>query len=193
METKPSMAKEGKPNRGVPRLPTDDALRSRARIQPQELEHTRLLVPQALFERTLGQLAERSAGWRESAAIWIGSLDGEDAFASEVLFHHELCEDNAGPLSLELSEQAKFDLYRTLALSGRKIVSLIHTHPRDWVGLSAVDEDNQICSRIGFWSLVVPWYGREPWALERIGVHARTNDGWYEFRGSEISRRVVLV
>lgn len=187
------MAKKRKPDRRIPGFPADDALRSRPRIQPQELGHARLLVPRALFERTLRQLAERSAGWRESAAMWVGSLDGEDALASEVLFHHELCEDNAGPLSLELSEQAKFDLYRELAPSGRKIVSLIHTHPRDWVGLSAVDEDNQICSRIGFWSLVVPRYGREPWDLARIGVHARTNDGWYEFRGSEISQRVVLV
>lgn len=187
------MAKKGKPDRGIPRFSEDDASRSRARVQPEELKHTRLLVPQSLFERTLRQLADRSAGWRESAAIWIGSLDGDDAIASDVLYHHELCEDNAGPLSLELSEQAKFELYRTLATKGEKIVSLIHTHPRDWVGLSAVDEDNQICSRIGFWSLVVPWYGREPWDLARIGIHARTNDGWHEFRESEISQRVVLL
>lgn len=193
METKPSMAKKGKPDRGISRLPENDALRSRARVQPEELERTRLVVPRTLFETTLRQLGERSAGWRESAAIWIGSLDGEDAIASEVLFHHDLCDDNAGPLSLELSEQAKFDLYRLLAARGQKVVSLIHTHPREWVGLSAVDEGNQICSRVGFWSLVVPWYGREPWDLARIGVHARTNDGWYEFRGSEISQRVVLV
>jgi len=187
------MAKKGKPDRRISRLPADDALRARARVQPEELKYIRLLVPRAIFEVTLRRLAERSGGWRESAAIWIGSLDGEDALVSEVLFHHELCDDNAGPLSLELSEQAKFDLYRALASSGRKIISLIHTHPRDWVGLSAVDEDNQICSRIGFWSLVVPWYGQEPWELARIGVHARTNDGWHEFCGSEISQRVVLV
>lgn len=187
------MAKKGKPDRGISRLPENDALCSRARVQPEELERTRLVVPRTLFETTLRELAERSAGWRESAAIWIGTLEGEDAIASEILFHHDLCDDNAGPLSLELSERAKFDLYRMLAAKGQKVVSLIHTHPREWVGLSPVDEGNQICSRIGFWSLVVPWYGREPWDLARIGVHARTNEGWYEFRGSEISQHVVLV
>jgi len=187
------MAKEQKSARRIPRLPEANALPSCTRIQPEELGRARLIIPRGLVELTIHRLAERSAGWRESAAIWIGSLDGNDAVASEALFHHELCDDRAGPLSLELTEQAKFDLYRTLAASGQKLVSLIHTHPRDWVGLSGVDESNQICSRLGFWSLVVPWYGRQPWDLASIGVHARTNEGWHQFHGSEISERVMLV
>jgi proteasome lid subunit RPN8/RPN11 len=145
-----------------------------------------------LFGFTLARLAERSAGWRESAAIWAGTLDGNDAIASDVFFHHELCDDQAGPLFLEVTEQAKFDLYRTVAAKGKKLVGMVHTHPEDWVELSPVDEQNQLCSRIGFWSLVVPWYGRPPWDYGRMGVHVRADTGWHQHLGSEIFAHVIL-
>jgi proteasome lid subunit RPN8/RPN11 len=145
-----------------------------------------------LFQLTLARLAERSDSWRESAAIWIGQLDETDAIASDVLFHHELCDDRAGPLSLELTERAKFGLYRTLAASGQKLVGMIHTHPEDWVGLSPIDQKNQICSRIGFWSLVAPWYGEPPWELGTMGVHVRTDSGWYQHVGNDIFAHVIV-
>jgi hypothetical protein len=145
-----------------------------------------------LFKLTLVHLAERSAGWRESAAIWTGQLEGDDAFASDVLFHHELCDDQAGPLFLELTERAKFDLYRRLAACKKKLVGMIHTHPEDWVELSRVDKGNQLCSRIGFWSLVVPWYGSPPWDLDAMGVHVRVDSGWYQYVGIDIFAHVVI-
>ena len=141
---------------------------------------------------TIARLAERSADWRESAAIWTGTLDGDDSIASDVFFHHELCDDQAGPLFLELTEQAKFGLYRALAASGKKLVGMVHTHPEDWVELSDIDKQNQLCSRIGFWSLVVPWYGRSPWDLGNFGVHVRADSGWYQHLGAEIFTHVFL-
>lgn len=149
-------------------------------------------MSEALFRSTMLGLAKRSAGWRESAAIWAGSVDGENAVASAVFFHHDLCDDRSGPLSLSLSERAKFDLYQTLAGRGMKLVALIHTHPDDWVGLSHVDQRNQICSRIGFWSLVVPFYGEHPWELRTLGVHIRTDSGWYQYLGPHIAERLLI-
>lgn len=186
VEIKKSMAKKTKSDRGVLGFFAADVVRSCVRVQPEELKRQRLIVPRDLFEFTLERLAERSGGWRESAAIWAGRLCGDDAEASDVFFHHELCDDRAGPLSLELSEQAKFELYKNLAIQKKTLVALIHTHPEDWVELSPVDERNQICSRIGFWSLVVPWYGRSSWELETFGVHARADVGWYQYTKTQI-------
>lgn len=186
------MAEETKSSGSLPGFSPADVARSSSRLQPPELERQRLVIPEALFELTLARLTERSAGWRESAAIWTGKLEGDDALASEVLFHHELCDDQAGPLFLELTEQAKFDLYRRLAARKRKLVGMIHTHPEDWVELSPVDASNQLCSRLGFWSLVAPWYGSPPWDLGAFGVHARANSGWYQYLGPDIFTHVIL-
>ena len=186
------MAKKVKSTRGLPGFFAANAARSGVRLQPEELKRKCLIVPRSLFESTLERLAERSAGWRESAAIWAGHLSGDDAVASEVFFHHELCDDQAGPLYFELTERAKFDLYKTLVAKKQTLVALIHTHPEDWVGLSPVDERNQLCSRIGFWSLVVPWYGSRPWDLTNLGIHARADIGWYQYTGREIADRIIV-
>ena len=186
------MAEKNKSTRGLSGFSETDAQRSGARLQSPEVERQRLVIPASLFQLTLTRLNERSAGWRESAAIWIGQLDGNDAVASDVLFHHELCDDGAGPLFVELTERAKFDLYRNIGASGKKLVGMIHTHPEEWVGLSESDQRNQICSRVGFWSLVAPWYGKPPWELGSMGVHVRIDSGWYQHIGADIFAHVIV-
>ena len=110
----------------------------------------------------------------------------------DVLFIHDLCNDRGAPLSLELSEDAKFSLYQELGARGQKLLGMIHTHPEDWVGLSRIDKANQLCSRIGFWSLVVPFYAERPWDLRTVGVHVRVDPGWYQFNHQESKERIVI-
>jgi hypothetical protein len=191
MEESTRMAKRTKPNRRVPRIPAKDVVFAEERIQ-QKTGAARLLISRTLFEATLSKLAERSEGLRESAGIWVGTMSGDDATVTNVYLHHELCDDRGSALSLELSEDAKFALYRTLAASGLKLIALIHTHPEEWVGLSWIDEQNQICSRIGLYSLVVPWYGRKPWELASLGVHLRGDSGWQQIPASQISRHLII-
>jgi proteasome lid subunit RPN8/RPN11 len=151
-----------------------------------------LIVPGAVLRDTLAGLRDRSAGWRESAAIWAGDVQDERWSAREVMFHHELCDDHGGPLSLELSEAAKFNLYRELAERGLRLVSLVHTHPHQWVDLSPVDQANQLSSRVGFWSVVIPDYAVEPWDIPRMGFHVRTHRGWRRLTPSAMRCRVVI-
>lgn len=138
------------------------------------------------------ELRNRSANRRESAAIWIGLLDGSRSVVKQVRFYHHLCDDAAAPAFLELSEEAKFALYAELAPLGLKLIGTIHTHPRAWVGLSDVDESNQLCSRTGFWAFVVPYYAKKPWDVLKTGVHIRVNSGWYEFSAREAATRIVV-
>src|SRR2546422_8448594 len=60
--------------------------------------------------------------------------------------------------------------------------------PQDWVDLSQIDRENQMCSRVGFWSLVIPNYGRPPWLLTEMGIHTRTEKGWYRLTKAETQR-----
>jgi proteasome lid subunit RPN8/RPN11 len=152
-----------------------------------------LIIPSHLWATTLTGLRDRSAGWRESAAIWAGQVSGSAWTAESVHFHHDLCDDHAGSLSIELSEGAKFRLYQDLGGRGQRLVALIHTHPHDWVDLSEIDQANQLSSRLGFWSLVVPWYAREPWVLEAIGVHVRGALGWHRIDVGDVARHIRFV
>ena len=101
------------------------------------------------------------------------------------MFHHELADDRATPFSLELPEAAKFALYERLGARGEALLSLLHTHPAAGVGLSHVDQRNQLSSRVGFWSIVLPYYGVRDWRFEEIGFHVRCDRGWRRLEVTE--------
>lgn len=151
-----------------------------------------LLISRSTVARTHRGLRERSAGFRESACVWIGTRGECEARVTEVLFHHELADDRATALSLELPEHAKFELYQRLAAQGLTVLALLHTHPAEWVGLSPVDQTNQISSRIGFWSIVLPYYGQRPWSHHELGFHVRCAKGWRQLSLQEVGENLVI-
>ena len=186
------MAKELKSDSLLPELPSAHAESASLWLQPQEVANDSLSISAQLLEKTLEGLRHRSAGWRESGAIWAGELDGANSTVREVFFFHDLCNDQGRELSLELTEAAKFSLYKELAARSLKLVGMIHTHPEDWVGLSYIDQANQLCSRIGFWSLVLPYYGKQAWSINTTGVHIRINEGWHQFSRAEVAKRIIV-
>ena len=143
---------------------------------------SRLTVPRTIIQATILGLRDRSAGWRESACMWIGSVSG---VVQRVTFHHEIADDRATALSLELPEAAKFAFYMQLAREKLRILALLHTHPDSWVDLSWIDQQNQISSRLGFLSLGVPHYGKNDWNYDEIGTHVKCDRGWRRIHGQE--------
>jgi proteasome lid subunit RPN8/RPN11 len=176
----------------VPGLHEGSAAFASKRLSAPTNLTAKLVLPRKLFEETMRELKQRSGGRRESAAIWCGRVEGEAWIASVVRFHHRLCDDNAGALSINLTEDAKFNLYREMNHLGLTLISAIHTHPEEWVGLSWIDERNQLSSKNGFWSLVAPWYAQEPWSLERFGVHIRSLMGWNTLTSEQVMKHVII-
>lgn len=172
------MDENEEPDCGLSEFPSGAAASAGQGLHAVDSLDTELVIPRTLFEETLTELRDRSAGWRESAAIFCGQVVGSQWLAEIVKFHHHLCDDRGRPRSMELTEKAKFRLYEDLSRQQLRLIGGIHTHPEDWVDLSWIDQRNQICSKKGFWSIVVPWYGREPWLIENMGVHIRTSRGW---------------
>lgn len=162
---------------------------SRARLPAAKPVISRRLVPRSILDATVQELRSRSAGWRESAAIWTGNRDGT---VHQVFFHHILADDRGGPLSLELPEHAKLDLYQRLAKKNQVLLALLHTHPEDWVGLSSVDQQNQLSSRVGFWSIVLPHYGRNDWNLREVGFHVRAERGWVQLSHDDVAQHFSI-
>lgn len=147
-------------------------------------------IGMAVWNDALSGLHSRSAGTRESAGIFLGTASPNGAHVvSEVVFHHQLGDDRATALSLELPEAAKFQLYQHAARRHLTLVSLIHTHPYEWVGLSEVDQRNRISATVGFWSIVVPHYGRPPWHFDEMGFHVLEHSGWRMLTSAERSAR----
>lgn len=158
-----------------------------ARVSAPHTLAPRLIIPATLLLRTVEGLRARSNGWRESACVWTGNRDGR---VTDVLFHHELAHDRVTRLSLELPEAAKFVLYERLGKRGEALLALLHTHPDDGVDLSPVDQRNQLSSRVGFWSIVFPYYGARDWQIEETGFHVRCDRGWRRLDVTEVRERL---
>jgi proteasome lid subunit RPN8/RPN11 len=159
------------------------------RISTAATRASRVTVPRTVLHTTVTGLRERSAGWRESACVWIGTAAG---VVQRVTFHHQIANDRATALSLELPETAKFELYRQLAREKLRILALLHTHPESWVGLSWIDQQNQISSRVGFLSIVLPFYGKHDWNYDDIGFHVKCDQGWRRIHAREASEAVRI-
>jgi len=138
-----------------------------------------LTIPKALWIEILNILRLRSAGYRESGAILLGEIGPMgDRTARRAVPYHELDDDSASADYVELSEIGKYRLYRLIEQNKLRIIAMSHTHPYKWVGLSPVDQANQISSRVGFWSIVIPNFCREPWEVQHMGFHIREGRGW---------------
>jgi proteasome lid subunit RPN8/RPN11 len=186
------MAQDEEPNGRLPEFLEGDAESPEQGLSAPTSVNTRLVIPGNLLAETLAELDLRSAGRRESAALLCGRVVNTDWIAEQVRFHHLLCNDRGRALSMSLTENAKFTLYEELSRLGLRLVAAVHTHPHDWVELSKIDQRNQICSRMGFWSIVVPWYGRHPWELSNMGVHILTADGWKRLTIDQIRSNVQI-
>ena len=162
-----------------------------AGLSPAGSTQGRLIVSTTVLKQTVVGLRARSDGWRESACVWSGTRNADQGISrvTRVTFHHDIADDRATALSLELPEAAKFRLYETLASEKETLLAMLHTHPEDWVDLSEVDARNQLCSRVGFWSIVLPWYGRLKWDALQIGFHERCMRGWRRLAVAEVQRR----
>jgi proteasome lid subunit RPN8/RPN11 len=193
MERSQGMDEDTKPDRCIPEFSSGDIEFTNARLPPPASLDTRLSIPKQIWESTLTELRERSAGWRESAAIFCGRVIHSEWTVETVRFHHHLCDDRGRPLSIRLTESAKYELYRELNRLGLRLIAGIHTHPEDWVDLSWIDQQNQLCSRRGFWSIVVPWYAEQSWEVVAMGAHIRTLEGWCRLTTEQVQRHVRIM
>jgi hypothetical protein len=69
----------------------------------------------------------------------------------------------------------------------------VHTHPSDWTGHSAWDDEWAYSQVPGAISIVLPNFGRERPGLNLAGVHLRTEEGWRQLSPEELPQYVRLV
>lgn len=72
-------------------------------------------------------------------------------------------------------------------------VAQLHTHPSDWVGHSAWDNERAYSRREGALSIVWPDYGSALYPLARWGVHECRAAKWVRLGSEEVKERIVIV
>lgn len=147
----------------------------------------RLLVPDAVVaasERLLRRWRKR-----ETVIYWVGDAQPDVAVVTSVIRPKQ--ENTLG--SFRVSSEANADIVVWLCARKLKLLAQLHTHPSSYVGHSDGDDLGASLAFHGFYSLVVPHYGRagiRP--LNQCGVHVFQN-GFVELPPVAAAKQIQIV
>jgi len=151
----------------------------------------RYYIPRDLFEKTIKVLRKRGYRKQEGLVLWAGaaSRDAEEAYVVSYII--PIRGHWGGGVSLD----SKFLLRLSEELEKRdlSLVAQIHSHPGNF-GHSLGDEERGTSYRIGFVSIVVPYFAlKEVQDLSACYVYEyEGNWKWRLLEGSEVSSRFVI-
>lgn len=156
-------------------------------------ESYNITLSKALWQETIHGLHVRGMGKKETACIWAGHRRPIQNEVKEVIFLDDIAGVVGRGMHHRVPTSAIDKLFFTLREKGLSIIADLHTHPRDWVGLSWIDMEHPLEYRIGFLMIVLPYYASIDVQLEDIGVHEYQGDGrWRELHIEEIRRRIII-
>lgn len=152
----------------------------------------RFVVPRSLIKA--GEAAIRRAGRRgnECFALWSGVIDGATfrVLASHVPRQTAFQLESGVCVRVDGSELHRLNVW--LFEAGQRLGVQIHSHPTDAYH-SETDDAFPIITTLGGLSIVVPWFGAEPWfspgtAAYRLQPPSR----WREVPDRDFRRLVEL-
>jgi hypothetical protein len=150
----------------------------------------RIELPRAIWSLTWSGLRSRGAGIKESAAVWAGRRADELESVESVYFLDDYAGGEQRRGYHRVAVEALTEFFATLQRQGQVIIGDIHTHPTDWVGLSALDEENPIEFRVGLPAIVLPCFAKPSPSLSICGVHIYWGKGKWRPLGDAQKREL---
>lgn len=151
----------------------------------------RYYLPRDLFERTMKVLRKRGLRKQEGLVLWAGapSLNAEEAYVLSCII------PKRGHWGGGVRLNSRFLLTLSDELQRRDLLLLaqVHSHPGNF-GHSPGDEYKATSYRIGFVSIVFPWFAlKETSDLSKCYVYEyEGNWKWRLLKNSEVSQRFVI-
>jgi hypothetical protein len=158
-----------------------------------DIDHPMLTIRWSTLTTLLAELAMRGQGRREAGAFLLaGRADGYASAAPRpasviaVAYY-----DDLDPVSL--TGGITFGAAGYAALNARcraeqlRVVADIHTHPRRWVGQSALDAAHPMSATKGHIAIIAPDYGQGRIRLPDLGVHIFNAPSWTSNFGDDVS------
>lgn len=137
--------------------------RKKARIEePAEISKafdepiTRLMVSRSILRATHDFFLPYWTAGVETACFWFGISSGEVQVATTVALPKLY--QTAGGYRVDSKSMRR--LSSSMSDQGLENLAQVHTHPSNWVGHSAFDDEHAYSTRAGSLSLVWPNYGQ---------------------------------
>lgn len=149
-----------------------------------------VFVTETILEDT-AQLLSSCAIEEESEGVvyWFGLEMGRRAVVTTLV----VPDADTSMGAVQTSAAANAEAVGAIAGTPLMLLGQAHSHPREWVDHSGVDDRETFAQFPGAISVVVPHYGREGIELTKCGVH-RHIDGRYErVRGTDVAQHLRVL
>jgi hypothetical protein len=151
-----------------------------------------LEIPRSIFNSTIQNLQENGLQDKEGIAFWTGTLNDTTAQIKNVIFADSYPEFENQELFARVPLMASFKIGESIHQRNEKLFVQIHSHPFEAFH-SFVDNKYPISHKIGFLSIVVPYFGKNVIDLSQCKVYEYLGNGkWKELSQKEVSRRFVI-
>lgn len=147
-----------------------------------------ILVPEMLWTSLLEAWGRMRAPIEQVAFLDGLERDGIGVVTTLTFPDAECSRENYSISSLAMSQAGQHLLKLELVR-----LAQVHTHPGRWIDHSPWDDAQAYSQRPGAVSIVVPEYGRRPIALERTGVHLRTQRAWCRVPPAQVHQVIGLL
>lgn len=144
-------------------------------------------VPQCVLDESRSFLRHRGAQGFEGTALWAGYAgDGISPVQIErLIVPEQVATTTELGAAVDLTERAHLTL-PDLLHHGERFFARIHSHPGRAYH-SEKDDANEVISHQGAISIVVPYFARDPIALERCAIYRLEHGrGWLPLTSDDI-------
>lgn len=139
----------------------------------------RVELPRQVVAATHAQLQAAGRRGLEGMALWAGVQDGQTFRVSEAIIPEQqgLRSDHGLAVTVPGTELRRINLH--LYRSGLRLLAQIHSHPTHAYH-SAMDDEYAIATALGAFSLVVPDFACDPFAIARCATYRLTPRPWWK-------------
>lgn len=138
-----------------------------------------VLLPRSIADRTHSHLRSVGARGLEGMALWVGVHDGAVFGIREIVVPEQrgIRTDHGLAVTVAAPELHRLNLH--LYRSGMRLLAQIHSHPTEAYH-SEMDDEYAIATALGSFSLVVPDFARDPFAIARCATYRLTPRPWWK-------------
>ena len=142
-----------------------------------------------IFQNTLTGLRKVGERSKEGIAYWSGTLNETNATIKNVMFADEYPEFHNEESFASVSLDMSFKIGEKIHQREGILFAQVHTHPFEAFH-SFVDNTYPISHRVGFFSIVIPYFGKNINSLSQCKIFEYEGKAkWYELDENEIKRR----
>lgn len=150
-------------------------------------------IPNSIFNQTLDQLRKIGNQHKEGIAYWTGVLNDSNAVIRNVIFADEYVEFHNDKLFARVPLTGVFKIGEKIHQLNEILFAQIHTHPMEAFH-SYVDSTSPISHRLGFISIVIPYFGNKIDSLLQCKVYEyKGKASWNLFNEDQLLKKFQII